>query len=188
VTWEQISRTLSGKGTITIAEGTIRNLNVLAEAFRRLSMLPGLVESLQARLPETYQAKLAARDTVFEPIELPVTAQQGALQFSAIRLVSETFALSGSGAMGLDRALSSQLLLRVDAPLSAAIIQRVNELRHLSDPAGQLELPIVLQGTLPRVAVLPDLQYVAMRLLRTKAEDFLGGLLQNAVQQEALPQ
>lgn len=188
LSWEEVSRTLSGSGTLTLTDGVLVNLNVLEEVFRRLSILPGLVEALRARLPDSYQSKLSAQDTELQPITLPVTAEQGRLDLRDVRLASDAFVLSGSGTVRLDGALASQLMLQIDEPLSAAIIKSVKELQYLADAQGQLQIPVMMQGALPRIAVLPDVQYVAQRLVITKTQELIGGLLQKALDKSGTPQ
>ena len=180
--WPQISRTLTGQGRVNVQEARIERLNILREVFQRLSILPGLMQSLQAKLPASYQAKLTARDTVLEPIDLAVTARDGALAFARLQLATDSFQLEGAGRLGLDGVLSCPSLLHVDPELSAAIIRSVAELAPLADAQGRLELPVVIQGTLPRVVVLPDVQYVASRVVATKAQELLGGLLERALE------
>ena len=140
-------------------------------------MLPGLVQALEARLPPEHQAKLAARDTVLEPIDLAVRADAGRLQFDDLNVRSDTFGLSGRGRVDADGTMSVYALLRIEPQLSSAIIRSVNELQALANPQGELELPLTMQGIAPRVAVWPDLNYVASRVVVRKAVDFLGGLL-----------
>ena len=73
-------------------------------------------------------------------------------------------------------------MLRIDPELSAAVIRSVQELQPLTDAQGRMELPVVMQGRLPGVTVLPDVQYVASRVVATKAQELLGGLLQRALE------
>ncbi len=185
--WRQVSQTLSGTGRLQVKDAVIVNLNILREVFGRLSILPGLMERLQARLPASYQAKLSARDTNFQPIDLALTAAGGQVQCRELRLTAGTFELAGAGAVGLDGGLTSQLMLRMDPELSAAILRSVKELQSLTGADGRMALPVVLQGTLPRVAVIPDVQYVASRVVTTKAEEFVGNLLQKILEKQGLP-
>lgn len=180
--WPQISRTLNGHGRLSIAQMTLMNLNILQEVFSRLSILPGLSEKLQARLPESYQPKLTTKETVFEPMEVEVTAQQGQLTWSNLTLKTDSFELQGAGRVGFDGSVNSQATLRIDPELSAALVESVHELEQLTDAQGRMHLPVVIQGALPRIAVLPDVQYVASRIIATKAQEFLGSLLQRALE------
>ena len=41
---------------------------------------------------------------------------------------------------------------------------------------------LVIQGHAPRVAVVPDLHYVASKVIVTKVEDLIGSLLEKAIE------
>ncbi|MBI3083567.1 MAG: AsmA family protein [Candidatus Omnitrophica bacterium] len=173
----QLARAISGEGNLGLAEARMANLNVLRAVFERFSMLPGLVEALQARLPPAYQAKLAESDTVFEPIDLALRVEEGSLRFEDLRVRSDTFELIGTGSLGLDGNVDIRSTLRIEPTLSAAIFRSVEELRTLANASGELEIPLAIQGQAPRVAVLPDLRYVASRIVVTTAVDLIGRLL-----------
>lgn len=188
LSWPQISRSLSGQGRLTLTDARIDHLNILREVFRRLSILPGVLEALQARLPPSYQARLDARDTILHPVDLQVTAADGALTFAELQLETDDLILKGAGRVGLDGTLAAQASVWVDPDLSAAIIRSVNELQSLADAQGRLELPVAVQGTLPRVAVLPDLGQLGSRLIVQKAQEVIGGLLQRALEKHLAPE
>ena len=171
------AKAVSGSGRVQLADATIENLNILRAVFEKLSMLPGLVERLQARLPESYQAKFAANDTVLAPIDLSMRLEEGALRFDEVQLGTETFQLIGTGRIGLDGTTDIRSTLRLDRELSAAVISSVNELQALANRTGELEIPVSIQGPMSRLAVLPDLNYVASRVVVTKAVDLLGEFL-----------
>lgn len=188
--WPSIPQALAGRGDVTIRDGAIAKLNLLRQVFERLTVIPGLSQRLQARLPEGYQEKLDAPDTLFGPIHLPVMVQQGVLTFSDAQIPAEMFTLEGSGRIGMTGALAVEAVLRVEPALSKAIIGSVNELQYLADREGRLELPVVVQGTVSQLSVLPDLQYVASRLVVSKAQEWLGDVIQRQLQrtgEEAAP-
>jgi len=183
--WPQISRTLSGTGTLQLHDGKLANVNLVRDVLERLSMIPSVAERLEQRLPPSYRAKLETNETVFEPLNVAIVAANGVVSLNAVRVASETFELTGSATIALTGAMGSQMMLRIDPDLSAALIRSVNELQTLTDAQGRLEMPVSVQGSLPRVAVYPDLQYVARRVLVTKAEELIGNLLQRARQRKA---
>ena len=174
-----LAQTAAARGTVRLDEPVAANLNMLREVFRQLSIVPGLLERLEARLPETYRAKLDARDTVLQPFDVPLELAGGSLRFSGLSLQSDTLGLSGGGTLGLDGACNMQAILRIDPQFSEAIIRSVAELRALANAKGELELPLTIQGRAPRLAVLPDLQYVASKLLTVTAVDVVGRLLRH---------
>jgi hypothetical protein len=173
----QVMRSLTGSGRLMLDEPKLVNLNILRAVFERLSMLPGLVERLETRLPESYRAKLTASDTVLAPMDIAMRVEHGAVRFDDVELRTDTVTLTGTGQVGLDGTLEVRSILRMDPELSVAVIQSVNELQALTNPAGELELPVVIRGRLPRVAVAPDVQYVASKVVVTKAVDLIGDLL-----------
>ncbi len=182
--WPEMSRTLTGQARMSVTDGRIENLNILRMIFERMSILPGLVQTLEARLPQSYQAKLQARDTVFRTVELPVTFNNGSIVFSHLLIASDTFELTGEGNMGFNGTMDARSMVRVDAELTRAMIASVKELQNLTDQSGRLEIPVTLRGNLPRVVPTPDLQYIASRLISTKAQDLIGGLIERSAGKE----
>lgn len=183
----QLLRAASGSGTVQMVEAVVMNFNMLREVFERFSMLPGLVQALQARLPPEYQTKLAARDTVLAPLDVAVQVEHGSLRFDALHVRADAFAVTGSGRVGFDGALQVRSLLRIDPALSAALIRSVNELQALTDHQGQMEIPLIIEGRAPRLTILPDVSYVASKLIATKAKDLLGDLLGKALDRQTSP-
>ena len=182
-----LAQTAAASGTVRLDEPVMVNLNILRDVFRQLSVIPGLLERLEERLPETYRAKLDARDTVLQPFDVPLELAGGSLRFSGLSLQSDTLGLSGRGRLGLDGALSLQAILRIDPEFSEAIIRSVAELRVLANAKGELELPLAIQGRAPRIAVLPDVQYVASKVLTVTAVDAIGRLLQRGEPADGAP-
>lgn len=182
-----LTRLASGTGQITVADPVINNLNILRRVFEQLSMLPGLVERLEARLPQEYQAKLAAQDTVLSPIDLSMQLESGTLRFDQFDVHSDTFRLTGAGQVGVDGSMLIRSTLYIEPTLSAAIVRSVNELEALTNAAGEMEMPLVIQGHTSRLAVLPDLKYIASRVVTRKVVDLLEGLLQPPSDQSQPP-
>jgi hypothetical protein len=49
----------------------------------------------------------------------------------------------------------------------------------LVNAEGRLEVPVQIQGQLPRVAILPDTDYIGQKLLASKAQEIVTGLIQD---------
>ena len=172
-----LTRAISANGRVQWAEPVVTNLNVLRLVFEKFSMIPGLVQTLEARLPETYQAKLAARDTVLEPINLSATLEGGLLKFHDVSVRTDTFGISGSGTISLDGMVDVPSVLRIEPAFSAALIRSVKELQALTNAREEMEIPVLFQGHAPRIVPVPDLRYVASKVIVTKAADLIGEFL-----------
>jgi len=173
----QLVQTVSGRGEFLLDQPVLSNLNILRAVFERFSMIPGLVETLESRLPPAYQAKFAAKDTVFSPIHLSAKVESGALQFENLDIRSDILRLTGTGRIGLEGSTLIRCTLQIEPVLSAAIIKSVKELEALTNTAGEMEIPVVIQGQAPRLVVVPDLNYVASKVITKKAVNVLEGLL-----------
>lgn len=184
---DQLVKQLSARGRVQVDQPVIANLNLLRVVFERLSMLPGLMQALESRLPPSYQAKLAATDTVLSPLDLAFTVDQGMLRFQDVALATDTVRVTGTGQVGMDGQLAISSRLRIEPELSAALIQSVEELRGLANQAGELELPLAIQGRLPQVSVMPDLNYVASKLLAVTAQDLIGSFLKQLAPADPTP-
>ena len=174
----RLTHALSGRGTLKLTDCVLVNLNVLREVFGRLSVIPGLMQTLEERLPPEYQAKLAAKDTVLLPIDASMEVEDGIMRFENLEIRSDTFRVSGGGRVGLDGQIMIRSTLSIEPVLSSAIIRSVNELQALATKEGELEIPLTIQGQASQLAVLPDLHYVASKVIVTKAVDVLGRFLE----------
>ncbi|MBU3759562.1 MAG: AsmA family protein [Candidatus Omnitrophica bacterium] len=174
---DRIRETISGQGQIQFQNVVIRNLNVAAELLKKLSIIPGLTDRLQQRLPDSYQEKLRRRDTLFAPIEMPMVLASGRLNLPQITVLSESFAVIGAAQADLRQgSLSAPLTLLMDAELSMALMRSVQELQYLADREGRISVPFSVQGILPDVRVQPDLGYITSRLAVAKTQEVLSGL------------
>ncbi len=175
--WPEISRTLSGQGRLLLNEGAILNFNLLREVFSRLSMIPGAQEKLNAGLPQNYQAKLNDRNTILQPMDVPFVINQGSLFFDNLQIATDYSVLNGRGRVGLDGAVEIGSVLRISPELSDASARSVNELQYLMNQRGELEMPLQIQGNLPNVKILPDMNYIGQKVLATKGQELISNLL-----------
>lgn len=174
----QIINSLSGEIEMNISEPVIVNFNLVREVFGRLALIPGLVNTLEKRLPEHYGEKLRRRDTALEPIQLEGRMEPGRLIFDRVLLVSDTFVLTGRIAAGIDGSILSDAVLRLDPDLSAAFIRSVEELQYLTDREGRLEIPVQIRSEDGHFTAVPDLQYVAAKLAVAKTQEVIGKWLE----------
>lgn len=174
----QLLQALSGTSHVKLDDGKVAHLNLLREVFNRLSILPGLVERLEARLPQEYRAKLNAEDTVFAPVDCLVQLEQGAARLDGVSLKTDVLGFSDTtGTVGLDGVVHLRTILHIDPEFSSAIIHSVSEVQQLTNSSGELEIPVTIEGQGSHIVPLPDLRYIASKVLATKAINLLDRLL-----------
>lgn len=179
---EQVLRTLSADGTIMIEQGVLENVNVLREVFQQLSVIPGLVERLVARLPENYREKLRAKDTALNIAEIPFSVRDGVARLPRVDGSTDTFRLTGALGYGLAAgAAQGNVMLTIDPDLSGAMTRSVEELQYLMNERKEVQIPLIIQGIVPKVMVMPDIGSVAARIGAQKVQDVIGGYLKKAM-------
>ena len=163
------------------------NVNLLREVFNRMTVIPGLTESLLARLPPEFAQKLTEQDTLFRSMDFRFTLENGALLFQNFRVTTDSFELVASGRYGLEGSLAFPAQIFIQPDLSAALIQSVEELRLFTDDQRRIVLPVRVEGTVQKPFVSPDLRAVAEKLFSSKAQDLVGELLNRAFKKEEPP-
>ena len=163
------------------------NVNLLREAFDRMTVIPGLTESLLARLPPEFAQKLTEKDTLFQSMDFRFTLEDEVILFQNFRVTTDSFELAASGRYGLEGSLAFPAQIFIQPDLSAALIQSVEELRLFTDDQRRIVLPVRVEGTVQKPSVSPDLQAVAEKLFSAKAQDLVGELLNKAFKKEEQP-
>ena len=192
-----------GEGTISL-NGTVRRfdsqaegefhlrleniripVNLLREAFDRLTVIPGLTETLLARLPPSYAQKLTEKDTLLLPIEQSFTLESGVVTFPGLRVATDSFELAGSGRYNLsDSSIDLPAEIFIAPDLSGALVRSVEELKLLSDGQGRIVLPVRVGGTAQKPSVSPDLQAVTRKLFSGNAQNLIGDLLSQVLEKK----
>lgn len=179
LTWPAISRTLSGDGRISFPDAAILNFNLLREAMRKLVLLPGLVEKLLKRLSVADQMKLKARDTVFHPVDFPVTLKEGVISSERVRFATDTLEVTGPARLSLaDKMLSCQGMLRIYPAFGNVLTRSVNKLQDLKFADGWIGFPVKIQGKISHPALVPDVHYLNLRLAVDQTGKLFEGLLE----------
>ncbi|MCM8775953.1 MAG: hypothetical protein NC930_06365 [Candidatus Omnitrophica bacterium] len=165
-----------------ITNGSILNFNFLDVIFRKISIIPGLADTLRQRLPPDYQKKFEARDTVFQPVNTTFSVAKGVVDFPQLFLVTDTFAVGGMGQLTFDGRVVGRMSLWIDPEMSFAMIQSIAELQYLTDAQGRIVIPIIMQGSLDSVKVMPDLGYIASRLALSKTQELVNNWFRKRTQ------
>ncbi|MBU9889261.1 MAG: AsmA family protein [Candidatus Omnitrophica bacterium] len=185
---EQILGSLVSEGEVGVEQGVVTDLNVLREIFQRLSIIPGLVERLLARLPENYSKKLEANDTKLNPVTMPFLVKEGTVFLPRLDVATDSFQMTGSTTYGLRQgAVNGEAVLAIEPDLSAAMIRSVEELQYLTNERKEIRVPLTFRGNVPQMAVMPDLTFVASTIASKKANEVIGGLLQKALGGDKTP-
>ena len=185
-TWPEISRTLNGQARLILKDGVLLNFNILREVVQKLSIIPGAERQLQTNFPQAYRSAMAERSTVLHPLDLQAAIRNGVLYFDPMAVQTDFLRIVGAGQVGLDRSIRLNTMLAMHRELSAALAAIVPPLQYMLNARGEIELPMQVQGTVPQVAVIPDVQYLTSKVVAANAQEVLGSIASGKDPKESL--
>jgi uncharacterized protein involved in outer membrane biogenesis len=159
--WGRIRPTLHGSGRLSMVNGKLIGVNIVADALNAVAKAPGVSQIMNATFMSNHRGVLLDPDTELQSVNL--TYQQQGPRFTTHDLLvqSPDYAITGDGWFDMDKDISMKSDIRLSLGLQVAI-------------------PVYVTGKLPAVIVLPDVpERVAMGAINTPGNIIRGGV--NAV-------
>jgi len=177
---DDMLKTLSAKGKMRVNNAVLENMNVLNVALDKLNMLPGLVQKLKDKLPERYSKLLKQNYTAFKPMDTDFEIRDARIYFDKLLVESDAFYLTSKGSVGIaDQSLDISSNFFIPKDLSEAFISAVPELEYLADDNGLITMPLDIKGKVPGISVMPNLNYVLQKLIKSKGQELLQKLFKS---------
>jgi hypothetical protein len=139
--------------------------------------VPGLATLVPPRVRTRHAALFSSGDTRFDTLGATVRVADGRATTDDLTIAARDFVLTGQGTMQLDGPLDGVATLRASRDLSTDITADVKEARYLADPDGRIQIPFRVAGTLPKVKVRPDAEFLARAVGRALLDKGLGSLV-----------
>ena len=172
---------LSGNADISVTKAKLKDLNVLQTVLDKISIIPGLSEKIQAKLPERYKQKLTQKDTVLSDVNLPVTIANGQILIKNTVLGADEFLFKGNGQAGFDGAYSMEGSFLIPQELSEAMVAAVDQLQYLLNDEKQIYIPLKISGKAGAPKFNVDAEYLAKRLLENQAKQQIFKAIEKAI-------
>ena len=170
---KEIEKSLLGKGGLDIHEGALLNFNIAHSILTRVTLLPGLAQVLTEMVPPPFQEALNSPTTTFELVEANFQIQGNQVQFASLMLKSTHYLVEGEGALDFEGNLDFKARLILLEEMSSFLIGRVRELSFLANEQGRVAIPFVYRGRWPSARPLPDLGFLAQRLIGNRGTELL---------------
>jgi hypothetical protein len=149
------TRTAAGSGSFKASGGKIRGVDLLASAAG--------VSGLQALLsPGRSATGGRAAETSFSDLSADFRVEGGKIRTDSLRIVTDKAGLSGSAVVGFDRTLDFRGKVVLSREMSARARGAAG--RFLEDPAGRVEIPLVMTGAVTSPSVAIDAEALARGL------------------------
>ena len=167
------SRTASGSGSIKITGGKIKGLDLLGTA----AGLAGLSSLVPGALP----GGEAKKETTFSDFSASFRVEGGKIRTDSLRIISDKLGLAGKAAVGFDRTLDFRGSIRLSKEMSKRFRGKAG--KFLVGPEGEVEIPLILTGTLTSPAASLDTKVLAKGV----GERLLKGLIEKLHGQKPPP-
>lgn len=168
---ELLLRSLNTAGTVGIANGSVRNRNLIREVLQKMSPVVAVAGALGGEMPPQITELTKRPDTEFRKASVGFSASQGTLNIQDFAFEHPEYLLSGRGIYGLlNRQIDLTASLRFSEAISAYFVQKIHEMETLCDRNGRLVIPFRYAGVVPDAVATPDLPYIGSRVLQAGAE------------------
>lgn len=167
----QLDTTLDGKGDLSLAEGKLVGVNVLARVLEKISIL----NLGQANLPRVWQHKLQKQDTEITRLEAAATITDGVATITPIDVEAEGFLFNGKGTYGM-AAKRYQLdgAFVIPPAMAAEMTASLKEMQYLMNAQKEIRFPLTVEGEVGgKSSFTPHVTAVVKDALQNKGKDQL---------------
>jgi hypothetical protein len=169
-TWEAIRPTLRGSGRVDVREGVLHDVNLADEVLGALTGMAGLSNLVSPRTRQKYPELFATGDTHFEKLGGSVVVAEGVARTEDLELSARDYSVLGRGSFALSNELDFTATFVASRALTQDVLEDLKEAKYLTDGEGRLAIPFRLAGSLPKVKVRPDAEFIARAIGRAAAE------------------
>src|SRR5262249_4451432 len=161
-------------------------VNPAGQAMQAIAGLPVLTSHRLGPLLSAHPEVFGTADTAFETIASRFEIADREVVASDAHLVAREWDVRGEGRYRLDRQLRSNAVMGFSKAMSDELVAADKRLRFLRSREGRVEFPVVIRTKQDRIAVEPDLAYIADSASREAATELVdralvgGKKLQNA--------
>lgn len=184
---QQLKESLNGVISLKIENGLLKNTNIAASVLNSLNSLEFIKLDLASNLPQDLRNEINSPDSKFDSISGSFDLATANLHTNDFLISSPLFQLSAAGQISLDSDLNLQSKISFNPKLSKHLVSKVKELENFLDQRQQLELPLIIKGTITQPKVLPDSEMIintaGRKIFEKKAgkalDKLLGGKVKN---------
>lgn len=178
---EALNSSLSGEADLFVIKARLKDINVLRLVLEKIAVIPGILQKIEAGLPENLKQKLTQVDTALLDVKLPVTLENGRFVIKEAVLGAEDFMFKGKAQAGFDSNYSLEGSFLISQDFSASVVNQVSELQFLLNEDKQIFIPLRILGKAGAPEFNIDAEYIAKKLLTNQAKQQILNVINNAL-------
>ncbi|MFA6384721.1 MAG: AsmA family protein [Candidatus Omnitrophota bacterium] len=178
---DALKSNLSGSADISLVKTKLKGLNVLRTVLDKISVIPGLSQSIEANLPENLKQELQQKDTSFLDMKLPIVIESGRVYMKDTVIGSEEFIFKGRAESGFDAAYFLEGEFLITRELSNAMVAAESRLQYLLNDEKQIYIPLKVSGAATGMSFTVDANYIGKKLVENQAKQQIFNALDKAL-------
>jgi len=179
--FDEIKPTLAGSGRMEIKDGKLIGINLGAEALKKVKGIPGIQTLVSPAVVARHPALFNDRDTELKEASLSFILQGPRMTTHDLTVASIDYKLLGDGWVDMDKNIDMTAHMLMSREFSSDLRAEKKNVVYLQDQQGQIEIPVIIRGELPKPAVVPDVQALVQRAatqaFQKKGQKLLGKFL-----------
>jgi hypothetical protein len=189
--FEDIKPTLQGNGRAVVHNGKLVGVNVAADALAKTKGLPEIGDLVPASLVQRHPELFSNPDTDIQNASLTFLLQGPKITTHDLVVQTPDYGMIGDGRFDMDKNIDMAAHLLLTRQLTQEIIAEKKNVVYVTNKDGQVDIPFVVQGTLPKPTVIPDVTELAQRaanhLIQHQGQKAIGKLLGKRVKGLNIP-
>ncbi len=176
--FDDIKPTLSGSGHAAIKNGKLIGVNVPGQAISKVDNIPGVGTLLNPEIIARHPALFKSPDTDLQNVSLSFTITGPRITSHDITVDATDYRLLGDGWFDMDKNIDLNAQILLSQQFSSELVAQKKNVAYLEDQQGQVAIPLVIRGMLPKPSIQPDVSILAQRAAQRAVTGQLGNLLQ----------
>lgn len=178
---DHLMQSLEGKKTVDIRDGEILDFNLAGDVVRAITSIPYIKGSLYDTTAKEDRESLDRESTVVEKLTGSFELRDGIATTNDLYLLSDLFYLRGKGTINFDSEVDLVTTIFFNESFSERLVKSTKELKYLLNDEGELQFPLSLRGTAPKIIVIPDLEELIKLAAKGELGDRAGKYLDKAL-------
>jgi hypothetical protein len=173
---DDIKPTLAGNGRAAVHDGKLVGVNLAKEALKKTKDIPGIGELVPQNVVKRHPELSTSPDTDIESARLSFVLQGPRITTHDLVVQTPDYGMTGNGWFDMDKNLEMAAHVLLTKQLTDEIIAEKRNVVYVTNKNGQVDIPMIVSGKLPKPAVLPDVAELAQRAASHALERNVGKL------------
>jgi len=161
--FDEIKPTLQGAGQMAIKNGKLIGINLGAEALDKVKGIPGIESLLSPNVIARHPSLFKDRDTELNQASLSFVLQGPRMTTHDLTVASSDYTMLGDGWLDMDKNIDLAAHILMSKEFSSDLRADRKNVVYLEDQDGQIDIPVIIRGALPKPSIQPNIQALAQR-------------------------